>query len=332
MVTTSSTISTLAPASIAKPRPSSKVPVGRSTKIASLPSARPFHAPDGDAASCRGHDNVDRLPEVARRLRRERDREPSGAFGVHQHARALEVIFFVTPRRQGKCPCWSGSIGSARGAEFGQGFIIGQLWRNCSFCPVRHFPHPGDQVYSSKICLPPAITYYRRDAWAKRQARSACAARSAPPLAAATRVQALAAGDEPSMGVTEQRAALRYPCRGRAKPFPVAAGLSLRRGQCRPARQRPRPARGQAPHCNATAHGRYGASSHRRWPLSGHAGRSPGEPGQHCAEASDATYVPMKPTPELNSQLTQASICSRGSADRRRAYWFNRIIPALYPL
>ncbi len=104
--------------------------------------------PDDDAAHCRATRTTSiASPEVARQLRRERDREPSGALGVHQHARALEVIFAVTPRREQEMPLEQG-VG---GAEFGQDFIIGhgRIVLLSSASPIA-----GDRVLAAKICLP----------------------------------------------------------------------------------------------------------------------------------------------------------------------------------
>ena len=85
-------------AAAVKPRRSSKVPVGRSTKIASTPSARPISWPmmtppiAGETTiSIRARRSRGSVPASAAARRR-------GARRIHQHARALQVVRAVQAR------------------------------------------------------------------------------------------------------------------------------------------------------------------------------------------------------------------------------------------
>src|SRR5690606_10601452 len=80
------------------------------------------HFVSDDDAPHRGRDHeVDRLPEIARQLRSERGGEPPGAFGVHEDARTLQIIFAVAARGEKEMSVEE----SMGGTELGQDFIIG---------------------------------------------------------------------------------------------------------------------------------------------------------------------------------------------------------------
>src|SRR3546814_15151462 len=86
---------------------------------------------DDDAAHRGRDDDVDRLAQLARHLRGERGGEPPGAPGIHQDARALQIIFAVAARGEKEMALEQG-VG---GTEFGQDFIVGH--GELFFCPVR---------------------------------------------------------------------------------------------------------------------------------------------------------------------------------------------------
>src|SRR3546814_15204584 len=76
---------------------------------------------DDDAAHRGRDDDVDRLAQLARHLRGERGGEPPGAPGIHQDARALQIIFAVAARGEKEMALEQG-VG---GTEFGPNFIVG---------------------------------------------------------------------------------------------------------------------------------------------------------------------------------------------------------------
>ena len=100
VVTTSSTSSTFWPGSRRKPRRSSKTPVGRSTNIASTPSARPISWPMIDAAHRRRDDDVDRGADALAGSRRRAPRRGARrAAGPSARARIAGSAGCAAPRR-----------------------------------------------------------------------------------------------------------------------------------------------------------------------------------------------------------------------------------------
>jgi hypothetical protein len=147
VVTTSSTISTFGAGvdrKAAAQFEGARRPLDENRRLAE----RAAHfMPDDDAAHRGRDDDIDRLFEVARQLRGERDGEPSGALGVHQDARALQVIFAVAARGEQEMALEQG-VG---GAEFGQDFIIGHggvVLLSCASLMM------GDRVLAAKIIQP----------------------------------------------------------------------------------------------------------------------------------------------------------------------------------
>ena len=128
MVTTSSTSSTLSPGLEREAAAQlERCRSGRSTNIASTPSARPISWPMMIPPIAGETTMSISLAQLARQLLRQRGGQPAGAVRVHQHARALQVMRAVAARGEQEMPFEQGLAG----AEFGENLVVVHRSESC---------------------------------------------------------------------------------------------------------------------------------------------------------------------------------------------------------